>query len=93
MDLPTPVLPRLLAKECRETLGLLRLREWRVDLIMVDRTETSRPLPLALVDFELVARDTLSRPTLSELVELELLAEALSAMRLMFGDDPRVGNS
>jgi len=56
---------------------------------MVDRTETARPLPLALVDFELAARDTLSRPTPSEPAELELLAEELSALRLMFGDDPR----
>ena len=95
MDLPAPLLVRERQRLCRSLELLVRdeiidVREWRESLVVPDRTEILRPPRLEVIDLELVARDTLSRATLSERAELELLADALSAMRLVFGDDAGV---
>ena len=62
---------------------------YEVSDVVLDRPEILRPPRLELIDFELAASDALFRAPLSELAELELLADALSAMRLKFGDEAR----
>ena len=94
MDLLAPPLVRERRRFCRSLKFLARneiidLREWRESLVVPDRTEILRPPRLEVMDLELVAREILFCATLSERTELELLADAMSAMRLVFGDDAR----